>query len=328
MQQRRLVATANLASGAKAAALVSLRISHDSSRTHFMTERADITKTWKLFIGGAYPRSESGRVLPVHDVNGGAGGRAIAYAAQASRKDLRDAVEAARAAQERWAASSGLLRGQILYRLAEILDGRRAELVDAVRMGGRLGRSKARVEVEMSLDRIVSFAGWCDKLESVIGGRNPVAGPFHCFSQIEPVGVVAVFAPDEHPLLGFLSLALPALACGCSVVAVASASEPVPALIVSEAAPSSDIPAGVFNLLTGTHEELVPVAAAHRDIDAVVAAVAPELAQTLQIGVAENMKRVRLIDPQAAFTDEGAWNDPRAFTAVTEVKTVWHPVGI
>jgi len=293
-----------------------------------MTERAEITKTWKLFIGGAYPRSESGRVLPVHDVNGGASGRAIAYAAHASRKDLRDAVEAARAAQERWAASSGLLRGQILYRLAEILDGRRAELVDAVRMGGRLGRSKARVEVEMSLDRIVSFAGWCDKLESVIGGRNPVAGPFHCFSQIEPVGVVAVFAPDEHPLLGFLSLALPALACGCSVVAVASSSEPVPALIVSEAAPSSDIPAGVFNLLTGSQEELVPIAAAHRDIDAVVAAVAPELAKTLQAGVAENMKRVRLIDPRAVFTEEGVWNDPRAFTAVTEVKTVWHPIGI
>jgi len=293
-----------------------------------MTDRAEITKTWKLFIGGAYPRSESGRVLPVHDVHGRAGSRAIAYAAHASRKDLRDAVEAARGAQERWAASSGLLRGQILYRLAEILDGRRAELVDAVRMGGRLGRGKARLEVELSLDRIVSFAGWCDKLEIVMGGRNPVAGPFHCFSQIEAVGVVAVFAPEEHPLLGFLSLVLPALACGCSVVAVASASEPVPALIVSESAPSSDIPAGVLNLLTGTHEELVPIAAAHRDIDAVVAAVPQELAMTLQVGIAENMKRVRLIDPGAAFMDESAWNDPRAFMAVTEVKTVWHPIGI
>jgi len=293
-----------------------------------MTDRAEITKTWKLFIGGAYPRSESGRVLPVHDVNGHAGGRAIAYAAHASRKDLRDAVEVARASQERWAASSGLLRGQILYRLAEMLDGRRAELVEAVRMGGRLGRGKARLEVELSLDRIVSFAGWCDKLESVMGGRNPVAGPFHCFSQIEPVGVVAVFAPDEHPLLGFLSLILPPLACGCSVVAIPSASEPVPALIVSEAAPSSDIPAGVLNVLTGSHEELVPVAAAHRDIDAVVAAVPAELATTLQVGVAENMKRVRLIDPQAAFMDEDGWNDPRAFTGVTEVKTVWHPIGI
>jgi len=313
-------------------ARASLRISHDhsndDSEEQSMTDRAEVTKTWKLFINGAYPRSESGRVLPVHDVNDRSGGRAIAYAAHASRKDLRDAVEAARAAQDRWAASSGMLRGQILYRLAEILHGRRAELVEAVRLGGTLGRGKARLEVDLSLDRIVSFAGWCDKLESVVGGRNPVAGPYHCLSQVEAVGVVAVFAPQEHPLLGFLSLVLPALACGCTVVAIASPTEPVPALIVSEAAPSSDIPPGVLNLLTGTTEELAPVVAAHRDIDAVVAAVPPEVAKTLQLGVAENMKRVRLIDPNAAFMDEGAWTDPRAFGSVIEVKTTWHPVGL
>ncbi|MSR44326.1 MAG: aldehyde dehydrogenase family protein [Phycisphaerales bacterium] len=292
-----------------------------------MTDRADITKTWKLFIGGAYPRSESGRVAPVTDIGAGAGGKALAYIAQASRKDLRDAVEAARGAQEKWAASSGYLRGQIIYRLAELLDARREELVESVRMSGRLGKGRARGEVEQAIDRTLSFAGWCDKLDSVLGGRNPVAGPFHCFSQIEPSGVVAVVAPQEASLLGFLSLTLPAIACGCAVIAVASEKEPIPALVVAECAPSSDIPPGVLNVLTGMRAELVPVIAGHRDIDAVVASLDPELAKIAQIGVSENLKRVRLIDPIERFTDDTIWSSPRSFQSVTEVKTVWHTVG-
>ncbi len=293
-----------------------------------MAERSDITKTWKLFIGGSFPRSESGRVAPVVDHSNRLGGKALAYAAQASRKDLRDAVEAARAAQEKWAASSGYLRGQIIYRLAELLDGRRDELVAAVRMSGRVGRGKARTEVEIAIDRTLSFAGWCDKLDSVVGGRNAVAGPFHCFSQIEATGVVAVIAPEDFPLVGFLTLALPALACGCSVVAVASSIEPVPALIVAECAPSADIPAGVFNVLTGLTSELAPAIAAHRDIDAVVACVQPETAKLLQLGVSENLKRVRLVSTDAKFLDGAAWTSPNAFQAVTEVKTVWHTIGV
>jgi len=293
-----------------------------------MSERSEITKTWKLFIGGGYPRSESGRVAPVKDISDRAGAKALAYTAQASRKDLRDAVESARGAQEKWAASSGYLRGQIIYRLAELLDGRREELVAAVRMSGRVGRTKARTEVEMAIDRTLSFAGWCDKLDSVVGGRNNVAGPFHCFSQIEATGVVAIFAPEEFSLIGFLSLALPALAAGCTIVAMPSSAEPIPALIVAECAPSADIPAGVLNVLTGLPSELVPVAAAHRDIDAIVAAVEPGLAKILQLGIAENLKRVRLVDPKAAFLDEFAWTGPNSFASVTEVKTVWHTIGV
>ena len=292
-----------------------------------MAERSEITKTWKLFIGGAFPRSESGRVAPVQDLSHRSGGKALAYAAQASRKDLRDAVEAARSAQEKWAASSGYLRGQIIYRLAELLDGRREELIEAVRMSGRVGKSKAITEVEVAIDRTLSFAGWCDKLDSVAGGRNSVAGPFHCFSQIEATGVVAIFAPEQSSLIGFLTLILPAIACGCTVIAMPSSVEPIAALIVAECAPSADIPPGVFNVLTGLREELVPVVAAHRDIDAVVAAVEPEMAKILQLGVAENLKRVRLIDPQAKFLEDLAWSSPSAFQAVTEVKTVWHTVG-
>ncbi|MSR69641.1 MAG: aldehyde dehydrogenase family protein [Phycisphaerales bacterium] len=292
-----------------------------------MTNRADITKTWKLFIGGAYPRSESGRVAPVVHARKSAAGIAVAYAAQASRKDLRDAVEAARAAQEKWAASSGYLRGQILYRLAEVLEGRREELIEAIRVSGRVGKGDARREVVAAIDTTVSFAGWTDKLDCVVGGRNPVSGPFHCFSQVEASGVVAVFAPEESSLLGFLTLTLPAIACGCSVVAVASSADPLPALVVAECAPSADIPAGVLNLLTGSRDELVPAVASHRDIDAVVASVNQEHAKTLQLGVSENFKRLRLVDPNADFMKNDIWTTPRAFDAVTEIKTTWHTVG-
>lgn len=292
-----------------------------------MTNRADITKTWKLFIGGAYPRSESGRVAPVIDARAARDGTAVAYAAQASRKDMRDAVEAARAAQEKWAASSGALRGQILYRLAEVLEGRREELIEAIRMGGRVGKGDARREVLRAIDTTISFAGWTDKLESVVAGRNSVSGPFHCFSQVEPVGVVAVFAPEASPLLGFLTLTLPAIACGCSVVAVASSSDPIAALIVAESAPSADVPAGVLNLLTGNASELVPAVASHRDIDAVVAAIGEDHAKTLQLGISENFKRLRLVDPKSDFMKTDQWSTPRAFDAVTEIKTVWHTIG-
>ena len=208
-----------------------------------------------------------------------------------------------------------------------MLDGRRDELQDAIRMGGRVGKADARREVECAVDRVVSFAGWADKLESVIGGRNPVAGPFHCFSEIEPVGVVAVVAGDNTSLLSFLSLSLPALTCGCAVIAIASEVEPVPALIVAECVPSSDIPAGVLNVLTGTRGELVPAIAAHRDIDAVVACVEGEQAKVLRTGIAENFKRVRVVEPSADYLDSDRWNGPRAFDGVTEVKTVWHTIG-
>ena len=306
------------------------------------TDRATITKTWKLFVGGAYPRSESGRVAPL----AGARGDAVAYVAAATRKDLRDAVEAARGAQGKWASSSGYLRGQVLYRLAEMMEGRRTELVDALRHGAGSPSARAAArEVDESIDRVVSVAGWSDKLECVVGGRNPVAGPFEVVSRVEPTGVVAAIAPPEPALLGFVSMIMPALASGNAVIAIASERNPVPALVLAEAAPGSDIPAGVLNILTGSARELAPAIAAHRDIDAVAACMdeappaprrrtrtaavkgdAPAVAAILRAGTAENMKRVHIVDGGMPW-DSQHWTSSRAFEGVTEIKTVWHTVG-
>lgn len=305
-------------------------------------DRAPITKTWKLFVGGAYPRSESGRVVPLT----GEGGDAVAYVAAATRKDLRDAVEAARGAQAKWSSSTGYLRGQILYRLAEMMEGRRAELADALRHGAcpPSARAAAR-EVDESIDRVVSVAGWSDKLECVVGGRNPVAGPFEVVSRVEATGVTVAIAPQEPALLGFVSMIMPALASGNSVIAIASERNPVPALVIAEAAPGSDLPAGVLNILTGSARELAPAIAAHRDIDAVVACTdgpapaakararksagddhALPVASILRSGAAENMKRVHIVDSRMRW-DDHHWTSSRAFEGVTEIKTVWHTVG-
>lgn len=305
-------------------------------------DRAAVTKTWKLFIGGAYPRSESGRVVPI----GGQDGEVTAYVASATRKDLRDAVEAARGAQGKWARASGYLRGQVLYRLAEMMEGRRSELVDAVRHGpGAPGTRGAAREVDESIDRVVSVAGWADKLECVLGGRSPVTGPFDVVSRIEPTGVVAAIAPEEPSLLGFVSLAMPALAGGNAVIAVASARNPVPALVLAEAAPSADIPGGILNILTGPVRDLAAAVAAHRDIDAAIACddapadgprrrkskgkpadAGEPVATVLRAGVAENMKRVHIVDAGTRW-DDVHWTSSRAFEGVTEVKTVWQTVG-
>lgn len=305
-------------------------------------DRAPITKTWKLFIGGAYPRSESGRVVPL----AGEGGDAVAYVAAATRKDLRDAVEAARGAQSKWSSSTGYLRGQILYRLAEMMEGRRTELADALRHGADAPSARAAArEVDESIDRVVSVAGWSDKLECVVGGRNPVAGPFEVVSRVEATGVAVAIAPQEPALLGFVSMIMPALASGNSVIAIASERNPVPALVLAEAAPGSDLPAGVLNILTGSARELAPAIAAHRDIDAVVACMdgaapaakasarksaakdeAPSVASILRSGTAENMKRVHIADSRVRWGDRH-WTSSRAFEGVTEIKTVWHTVG-
>ncbi len=279
---------------------------------------ATVTKTWKLFIGGAFPRTESGRTIKA--VVGGT----VHHLCKASRKDLRDAVESARAAQPKWAAATAYLRGQVLYRLAEMLEARRGEFVDAIRATARVTPRKAREEVDASIDHVVSFAGWTDKISIVLGSQNPVAGPFYTFTGIEPTGVVGVIAPDASPLLGALALACPALAAGNAVVLVASERHPLPALVLSEALATSDVPGGVCNILTGDHSELAPQMASHRDIDAIVAAAHGKLAVTLKAGVAENMKRVKVVDPQSDFTD-ASWRSPTAFRGVTEYKTVWMP---
>lgn len=286
-----------------------------------MSDRVAVTKTWKLFIGGAFPRTESGRSIAFQD----GAGRVVAHLCQGSRKDLRDAVEAAHGAQPKWAAASGYLRGQILYRLAEMIEGRSEEFVAALRQTGKRGRGSAEREVAAAVEMVVSFAGWCDKLDSVLGNRNCVNGDYYNFSAPEPVGVVGTIGPADAPLLGCLAVILPALAAGNSVVLLAPESEPIPALLLAETCATADIPPGVVNVLSGVEAELVPHLASHREIDAIVAAVESDSANMLRAGVAENLKRVAIVDPSSEFTEE-RFISPVTFGAVVNIKTIWHPI--
>jgi acyl-CoA reductase-like NAD-dependent aldehyde dehydrogenase len=294
--------------------------------------RLEVAKTYKLFIGGAFPRSESGRSLPVRD----AGGRVLAQVSHASRKDLRDAVEAARKALPAWSGATAYNRAQVLYRLAEMMEGKRAELERAVasvapapaKARARApGAVPARREVELSIDRLVSFAGWADKYAQVLGCNNPVAGPFYNFTAPEPTGVVAAIAPDEAPLLALVSLLAPALCAGNTVVALASDSNPLPAAALAEACATSDLPAGALNLLTGQRAELIPHIAGHRDIDGVHAAnLGAAFAAALRAGAAENVKRVTARDVPD-WTDSAGCASPWWIEPLVEFKTVWHPSG-
>jgi acyl-CoA reductase-like NAD-dependent aldehyde dehydrogenase len=297
-----------------------------------VADRLEVAKTYKLFIGGAFPRSESGRSLPVL----GAKGQVLAHISHASRKDLREAVEAARKALAGWANATAYNRGQVLYRLAEMLEGKRCELEEAishVQPPKTRARSKAapalapKREVTLSIDRLVSFAGWADKYAQVLGCNNPVAGPFYNFTSPEPSGVVAAVAPDEAPLLALVSLIAPALCAGNTVVAVASDANPLPAVILAEACATSDFPAGVVNLLTGQRAELIPHIAGHRDIDAVHAAnLDPAQATALRAGAAENVKRVA-VRQVPDWADAAECTSPWWIEPLVELKTVWHPSG-
>jgi len=301
-----------------------------------MSERLDVTKTHKLFIGGQFPRSESGRTTPVL----AADGRVLAHVSRASRKDLRDAVEAARKAQEGWAGATAYLRGQVLYRIAEMMEGKRAELAEAIEAtappgarkggrakgGGKAGRGGAE-EVAAAVDRVVHYAGWADKYAQVLGCNNPVAGPYYNFTICEPTGVVAAVAPDERPLLALVSLVAPALCAGNAVVALAGTAAPLAAALLGEVCATSDVPPGVLNILTGDRAELLAHIASHRDIDAVHAAGLPaEEATTLRAGIAENVKRVSVrggpgsIDWFGEEAQGPSWIEPSI-----EYKTVWHP---
>lgn len=283
--------------------------------------RIPVNKTHKLFIGGAFPRTESGRSSELR----GRDGRVLAHLCRASRKDLRQAVEAARAAQPAWERAAPYLRGQILHRLAEMLEGRKAELAAALRATSSRSAASAAREVETAIDRVISMAGWSDKLAMVLGGQNPVAGPYYNFTTPEPVGVVVAVDDSHAPLLGLISLIAPAIVSGNAVVAIASESHPLPALLLAESAPTSDVPAGVFNLLTGSLAELAPQVASHRDVDGVIAAVPESVGSILRAGAAENLKRVRIVDVDAPFEDEEPWSGAGAFDGLVESKTIWHP---
>ncbi|QOI99378.1 MAG: aldehyde dehydrogenase family protein [Phycisphaeraceae bacterium] len=297
-----------------------------------MTPRLDVNKTYKLYIGGKFPRSESGRTFPVI----GPAGQTV-HACAASRKDLRDAVEAARAGLTAWSGATPYLRGQILYRIAEMVEGKRRELADAIDAASparRAPRAKAKTkppagdaEVRLAVDRLVHYAGWADKFQQVLGCNNPVAGPYYNFTIPEPTGVVAVLAPDEAPLLALISLLAPVLAGGNTAVALASTRSPLPALIFAEACATGDVPPGVVNILSGDRAELLKIFAAHRDIDAVHAAnLHSDHLAALRAGAAENLKRVTARSG-VEWSDAPACHDPWWIEPFVEMKTVWHPAG-
>ena len=286
-----------------------------------LTERLDVRKTYKLYIGGAFPRSESGRSYPIS----GADGALLAHAAQASRKDVRDAVVAARKAFAGWSSATGYNRGQVLYRVAELLEGRRDQFVAEVQRAEGGSALDATNQVDDAIDRWVYYAGWADKYAQVAGGTNPVAGPYFNFSLPEPTGVVAVIAPQQSSLLGLVSVLAPVVVTGNTAVVVASEAHPLPAVSLTEVLATSDVPGGVVNVLTGITSELAPWLASHRDVNAIDLTGAAEAARRdLAIAAADNVKRV--LSPR-----DGNWaDDPGTSRIATfvETKTVWHPIGV
>ena len=281
-------------------------------------ERLDVRKTYKLYIGGKFPRTESGRSYLVVDDKG----KPWANACRASRKDVRDAVQAARKAVTGWSGATAYNRGQVLYRVAELLEGRRAQFVAEVRAAEGLGARQGEAVVDAAIDRWVWYAGWADKLAQVRGSANPVAGPYFNFSLPEPTGVVAVIAPQASSLLGFVSVVAPAVVSGNTVVAVASERSPLPAVSLSEVLATSDVPGGVINVLTGRTEEIAPWLASHMDVNAIdLSGATSPLADDLAAAAAENLKRV--VKPG----DEDWTLAPGLGRMLTylETKTVWHP---
>jgi acyl-CoA reductase-like NAD-dependent aldehyde dehydrogenase len=286
-----------------------------------MSDRLAVRKTYKLYVNGAFPRSESGRTYEVTDGKG----HFLANAAWASRKDARDAVVAARGAFPKWAAMTAYNRGQVLYRVAEVMEGRHVQFCEEVAAGEGLSASKARAAVDAAIDRWVWYAGWTDKLAAVLGGANPVAGPYFDFSMPEPTGVVAVLAPQQSSLLGLVSVLAPVLAGGNTAVVVTSKERPLPAVTLAEVLATSDVPGGVVNLLTGDAAELGTWLAEHADVDGIDLTGAPtDRALEFERAAAGTVKRV--IRPQ-----EPDWTaDPGLgrMTPFLETKTVWHPIGV
>ena len=283
--------------------------------------RVEVRKTHKLYIGGAFPRSESGRTFEALDAKG----RFLANMAKASKKDARDAVRAARSAFGGWSTRTPYNRGQVIYRIAEVMEGRVDQLAADLATAEGITAKKARTYVEAAVDRVVWYAGWADKYVQVLGNANPVSGPFFNLSTPEPTGVVAIMAPRK-PLLGYLSTVLPAITTGNTVVVVASEQYPIPAVTLAEIMATSDLPGGVVNLLTGSPAELAPWLATHRDVDALdlTGIDDPDLARSLEADAAEDLKRVR----RPADEDWLAEPTLSRLEQWVEIKTVWHPIGV
>ena len=280
-----------------------------------MADHIPVDKTFKLFIGGVFPRSESGRTFQVHSADGDL----LANAAKASRKDLREAVRAARSAQAGWADRTAYNRGQVLYRVAEVMESRRAEFTSVLTdMGHSSGIATA--EVDKSIDRWVWYAGWADKLHHVLGTVNPVVGPYFNFTFPEPTGVVVLAAPDDPPLLGLLSRIAPVIVSGNTAVVISGATSTLATVTLGEVLATSDVPGGVVNILTGDKAELLPWALGHMDVNSVDLTGAPDgLEDEAVATAADNVKRIVRADPEGA--------SPYMIGDFLEMKTVWHPIG-
>ncbi len=287
--------------------------------------RLSVRKTYKLYIGGKFPRSESGRSYEVVDSKG----RFLANAALASRKDARDAVQAARKAFADWSTATAYNRGQVLYRVAELLEGRRDQFIEEVGAGEGLSTRKAEAAVDEAIDRWVWYAGWSDKIMQVQGSANPVAGPYFDFSIPEPTGIVAVLAPQESSLLGLVSVVAPVIVSGNTCVVLASEKAPLPAVTLSEVLATSDLPGGVVNVLTGPQADTAPTLASHMDVNAIDLTGAlgnEDVATSLEVAAADNLKRVR-----RAPAAEPDWTEAPTLSTIAdfvETKTVWHPIGV
>ncbi len=285
--------------------------------------RLPVTKTPKVFVNGEFIRSESGRTYQIYE-----NGKFFANIPQCTRKDVRNAVEAAAAAGPKWAKRTPYNRGQIVYRLAEMLEARSAEMVEAIVRTAGAAEEDARAEVTAAVDRLIYYAGWADKYEQVLGNTNPVGGPFFNFTVCEPVGIVGVISDDRSPFLALISQVAPVLVSGNTAVALASEKYPYPAIVLGEMLATSDLPAGVLNILTGYRKEMVPTFATHTHIRGIEAVVTPEERKELALGAAESVKRLRVrsTDKPLDWTDDLQQSvyEVRSFV---EFKTVWHPIG-
>ncbi|MFJ8964884.1 aldehyde dehydrogenase family protein [Lentzea sp. NPDC102401] len=287
-----------------------------------MSDRLTVAKTYKLYIGGKFPRSESGRSYPVTDAKG----TFLANAAQGSRKDARDAVSAARKAFAGWSGTTAYNRGQVLYRVAEVLEGRREQFIAEVATSEGVPAKKAQSLVDTAIDRWVWYAGWTDKIAAVLGSSNPVAGPYFSFSTPEPTGVVAVLAPQQSSLLGLISVIAPVIASGNTCVVITSQDRPLPAITLSEVLATSDVPGGVVNIITGRTAEIAPWLASHGDVNALDLTGAPEsIRADLERSAAGTVKRVLRNKSSEDFAVTPDMSRLRAFL---ETKTVWHPMGV
>ena len=291
--------------------------------------RIPVRKTYKLYVGGQFPRSESGRSYIVR----AADGTPLANAVRSSRKDVRDAVRTARGAVAGWSGKTAMNRGQVLYRVAELMEGRRAQFIEEVAAAEGLSPADATAQVDRAIDRWVWYAGWADKISQVLGTVNPVSAPYFNFSIPEPTGLVGVVAPESSSLLGLVSRIAPVVVGGNAAVVIASESRPLPAVTLGEVLATSDVPAGVINILAGLRKELVPTLAAHMDVNALDTWGVPrDMRAAIETTAVENVKRVtrppRGVDDRYDWLDDRRAQRPEWIAAYLEIKTVWHPIGM